>query len=1353
MNPNTNICNYCGEGDFERRGGKWVCTSCGSHKPEIITGEETTLLYTAYQKLRLADFAEAESEFDDILRKYPESPTAYWGRLMARYGIKYERDFDGSMIPTCYAASIESLTAAQDYQMALKYADGDSKAFYQSQVHYIERVRKEWIEKAKKEKPYDIFLCYKESDLPNGIERTKDSLAMQELYVHLTGKGYRVFYSHESLREKVGEKYEPYIFNALSTAKVMIVYGSKPEYITSVWMKNEWMRYEKRMKAGEKKQDSLLVACEGFQPRELPTVLASKQCLNAKDKSFYSDLDEAIEKIIYGATLSEIRRTERKERAPIFITAFLLMAVLIGSLAWYFLRPVSELTDSGYGATVSANYGSFSWNTFLRVEALREDEWQNRIETLHVDPEGIRLYRLSLREGQNEMSWEGDLTVRIPLPDGVSAARAAIYELNGDKTRKINFEISEGTLVFKTNMLSVYLIAKREHTVTVDAAIEPTCTSEGYTEGTHCADCDEILTERQIIPALGHSAGAAATCTTAQICTVCDSELKPAVGHRHTSSVTEPTCTAEGYTTYTCHCGDSYTDQIVSALGHQAGASATCTEPQICTRCSAELNPATGHSHREIVIPPTCTKDGYTEHVCRCGDRYTDNPVSASGHQAGASATCTEDQFCTVCNTVLMKALGHQAGAAATCTDSQICTRCSAELNPATGHTHQKTVIPPTCTEDGYTEYVCRCGDRYTNSPVSALGHRNGEWEIETLATTEREGLFVQKCTACKKILTEAVIPKEKTPSQGLDFISNGDGTCRVSGLGICTDTDIVIPYEYNGERVTGIGERAFWSCDELITITIPATVTDVGEAAFAFCSSLTDIYVNDGNRYFTSENGVLFDKDRKKLICYPIKKTESSYSIPAGVTEIVGYAFAYCSHLTNVTIPDSVTAIGQSAFFDCSSLTKISIPAAVSAIGDSAFAACDQLTEISVSEINPSFTSENGILFNKTMTKLICYPEGKTESSYTVPDGVTDIGTHAFYDCSSLITVTLPSGVMNIGRWTFAHCNNLQSITLPSNISTMGFYAFAWCPKLTSIYFGGTTAQWTDGKVMFNMDWDIYTEAYTVVCSDGTVSKEGAITTPTEGLAFTSNGNGTCYVSGIGTCSEEADIVIPSEYQGERVTGIGAYAFGHCINLNSITIPEGVTEIAEGAFIYSGLKTVIMPQSVTSLGGAVFRGCTNLTDVMIPMELTSIPDNAFRDTGLTHATIPSGVTGIGSHAFSGCEALTDITIPSGVTMIGEGAFGNCSNLRSVTIPEGVMEMGELAFGSCTGLESVTIPSSITQMRRYLLYYCEKLTRIHFTGTIEQWQSLSKENDWDYHTGNYTVHCKDGILLDAKEKN
>ena len=296
---NQSICNICGA-NYVYRNGRWICPACGAYKAEELSNEEVTLLYHAAQKLRLADFGEAELAYDDIVQKYPQNAEGYWGRLLARYGIKYEEDFDGKKIPTCYATTIESVMGDRDYQRALELAEPDMQVYYARQANYIERVRKEWVEKASREAPYDVFICYKDSDLANGIDRTQDSIAAQELYIHLMEQGYRVFFSRESLRDKVGEKYEPYIFNALSTAKVMLVYGTNSDYITSTWLKNEWTRYEKRIRAGEKQEGSLVTICDGFSPNELPHILATAQCFDATKRSFYGDLDKYVKKYVHG---------------------------------------------------------------------------------------------------------------------------------------------------------------------------------------------------------------------------------------------------------------------------------------------------------------------------------------------------------------------------------------------------------------------------------------------------------------------------------------------------------------------------------------------------------------------------------------------------------------------------------------------------------------------------------------------------------------------------------------------------------------------------------------------------------------------------------------------------------------------------------------------------------------------------------------------------------------------------------------------------------------------------------------------------------------------------------------------
>ncbi len=298
----------------------------------------------------------------------------------------------------------------------------------------------------------------------------------------------------------------------------------------------------------------------------------------------------------------------------------------------------------------------------------------------------------------------------------------------------------------------------------------------------------------------------------------------------------------------------------------------------------------------------------------------------------------------------------------------------------------------------------------------------------------------------------------DPTPTPGiLDKLTYEieNGKVTITDCDTSLSGDIVLPSKIEGKPVTSIDSNAFEYCSSLTSITIPNSVTSIGFRAFDNCDKLNQINVDKANTVYSSVNGVLFNKDKTELIRYPAGKTDTSYSIPDSVTNIgdrafedcssltsitipdsvtsIGwYTFSDCSSLTSVTIPDSVTSIGYGAFYGCSSLTSITIPNSVTSIdsnafeycssltsitipnsvtsiGFRAFDNCDKLNQINVDKANTVYSSVNGVLFNKDKTELIRYPAGKTDTSYSIPDSVTNIGDWAFEDCSSLTSVTIP--------------------------------------------------------------------------------------------------------------------------------------------------------------------------------------------------------------------------------------------------------------------------------------------------------------------------------------------------------
>ena len=275
-----------------------MCEYCGSTMtlPKVSDDQRAARFNRGNHFRRQGDFDKALAVYETIVNEDETDAEAHWCCALCRFGIEYVEDPNTyEYLPTCHRASFDSFLEDADYLAALEYSDGVTKRQYQKDAAKIAEVQRGILATSQNEEPYDVFICYKETD-DNTKERTRDSLDAQDIYYQLTQEGYRVFFSRITLEDKVGAEYEPYIFAALNSAKVMIVIGSKPEYFNAVWVKNEWSRFLAMMR---KDRSKLLLPCyKDMDPYDLPEQLGVLQSYDMAKIGFMQDLIRGVKKVL-----------------------------------------------------------------------------------------------------------------------------------------------------------------------------------------------------------------------------------------------------------------------------------------------------------------------------------------------------------------------------------------------------------------------------------------------------------------------------------------------------------------------------------------------------------------------------------------------------------------------------------------------------------------------------------------------------------------------------------------------------------------------------------------------------------------------------------------------------------------------------------------------------------------------------------------------------------------------------------------------------------------------------------------------------------------------------------------------
>ena len=409
---------------------------------------------------------------------------------------------------------------------------------------------------------------------------------------------------------------------------------------------------------------------------------------------------------------------------------------------------------------------------------------------------------------------------------------------------------------------------------------------------------------------------------------------------------------------------------------------------------------------------------------------------------------------------------------------------------------------------------------------------------------------------------------------------------------------NLIIPSKIDGKTVSKIGYWRSGRYYSLENITIPASIKEIFYP-FENCPNLKSVTVSPDNSMYSSENGVLFNKDKTELIFCPPKK-QGTYKMPASVTSVgdeafrnsiltgisfspalksIGkYSFCFCENLANITFPDNLTSIGDSAFFGCKSLKNINLSENTESIGDDAFSRCTSLAEVTIPAGVTSLG--NGV-----------FSECSSLKSVKIDAALTSIPHRMFYECIKLTSVNIPEGVTSIDDGAFWDCKSLTSITFPNSVTSINSRIFNKCHNMTSINVGSKNKNYSsiDG-VLFSKDKSVL-------------------------VAYPQGRTGT--------------YVIP-----DSVKEIGAYAF-HSSKLTGVTIPD----------------------SVTSMGGDCFSN-SFLVSIKIPGSIKTLSYSAFNETPyLQEAILEDGVTEIEGYAFRNCYCGVNVVIPASVTLIDEWAF------------------------------------------------------------------------------------------------
>lgn len=978
-----------------------ICEACGTEQTiPKLDNEKKTLLYNRANAARLkCDFEKALANYELLLIDYPNEAEAHWGICLCRYGIEYVDDpKTKKKIPTCHRTIYNSIFDDIDYKEAINNSDVISRKKYQEEAEIINRIQKNALAISQKEKPYDIFICYKESD--NYGRRTRDSFVAEDIYEELINKDYKVFYSRITLESKLGHQYEPIIFAALQSARVMLVIGSKKEYFEAVWVKNEWSRFLSFM-ANDPTNKFMIPCYRDMEAYDMPDEFLSLQSQNLDKLGAKQDLLRFIDKVFNKDRVVSVKQNTQTTYSNEISNLLKRVAILLEDSDYVKADSILESVLNKNPECAEA----YAYKILIDKQLKKLSDIENLNTQLNDDKNYQRAIRFANDSFKEELEgYNNNILIRKKERESEKIYSEAIQKFElAKKESKIEMFIQaknqfDSIYGFKDAQILSIECNEMINNIKYNEAMKVFCNAKTNNEAILFEQCIELFKElngyKDSILKIEESKILILQSKYDQaLINIKDKEYSNAI------SLLESIKEYKDSLELIKKCEKLIYDEMVSKI-------------VLLSEKSLNMNPV---KFKETV-------NIFNEKYNTVADKEISEKYTAIFEENYKQIKAEESTLKNIKRNKMKKIfLGSLTIVAVMAiVIIVICVLNSnskykkgidylengnylmaiENLSKSNNKNSDNLIQLSQCINDSKNRTF-----EYAHSSLkqfmiicSQLGYKatiyydplDGNCSINSELFSDQS--FNQIATSDDSVFCDwyidefdincdekIIIISVSAIYESIFYYESYDFGIQITG--VKSDNlkeDLVIPSEILGKKVLSIGKNAFEECSILESVILPNGLLNIDDKAFKDCKNLKEI------------------------------------NIPYGVTNIGSYTFSGCTSLKTINLPDTVTTIGTFVFLSCKSLENITLSENITIIPKCAFSYCEKL------------------------------------GSIVIPGKVVSIHSNAFYNCISLTTIKLPASLKSTLNYSFYLCNNLLYVYFDgtySKWSTITFGSYMGSP------------------------------------------------------------------------------------------------------------------------------------------------------------------------------------------------------------------------------------------------------------------------------------------------------------------